>query len=51
MALHGQGRPALMAIALVILLALLGWLIRRKAYRAGCCEEAEVETPAAPEAA
>jgi hypothetical protein len=43
-----QGRSALATIALVILVALVGWLIKRKVADTGCCDETEKESTPAP---
>jgi hypothetical protein len=47
MALRVQGRSARVAVALLILIALGAWMIKRRADRARCCQEAEAEAQAA----
>lgn len=46
MAPRVKGRSAQVAIALLILAALGGWMIKRTADRARCCQEAEAEAEA-----
>lgn len=47
MALRVQGRSARVAVALLILIALGAWMIKRTADRARCCQESEAEAQAA----
>ena len=43
--MQNQGRSVLVALAVVILVVLGGWMVRRAVVRARCCEE-DAETAA-----